>query len=214
MTNDDQILAALEEIASQVGEIKKSATNPEKALANLSDKIGSIEELLRKEKPQSHAFNDDITILKSNLTYIQRILSAKQQEVVHNFIEVKQPFYWVAGFASYFLLSLLAIFLLFDTTSDLKAELKISKQNDIKYRYLKIQNESMANLKKIASTSTELVYALDNHYKKDTVSFEGYVLQREEQIRQAFEASEIAKQKEVEAKAAKEKAEELNSIIK
>lgn len=74
MTNDDQILAALEEIASQVGEIKKSATNPEKALANLSDKIGSIEELLRKEKPQSHAFNDDITILKSNLTYIQRIL--------------------------------------------------------------------------------------------------------------------------------------------
>jgi hypothetical protein len=71
----------------------------------------------------------------------------------------------------------------------------------------------MANLKKIASNSTELTYAVDSYYQKDPQQLEAYVKKREEQIRQAFEASEIAKQKEAEARMAKEKAHELNSII-
>lgn len=213
MTNEDQILAALEEIASQIGEIKKSTTNPEKDLANVSEKIGSIEELLHKEKQLSQTFSSDIKTLKDYLNNIQQYFLVKQKEVIHNYIEVKKPYYWITGFITYFILSMLGLFLLVNTISNLKVQLRSSQLNDIKYRYLKIWNEPMSSLKKIANNSTELIYVIDSYYNSDPEGFENYVLQREEQIKQALEASEIAKQKEAEARVASEKAMKLNSVI-
>ena len=72
-------------------------------------------------------------------------------------------------------------------------------KNDFKYRLLKLYNDPLYDKKYEARTISDLTYYIDSYYHNNQKKVEMYVVKREEEIRQAYEASEIAKQKDAEA---------------
>jgi hypothetical protein len=101
-----------------------------------------------------------------------------------------------------------SIFNLWKENSNLKA-------SDCKFRYLKCKTSTKAST---FSTISDVAYAADALYQKDPEKMEQYVTLKEEKIKQAFEASEVAKQIESEKlitnDAAKKLKEESDSLTK
>ncbi len=213
MNNEEKILAAIEEIAHQLGELKKNSGKSidDESLATITSKIDAVYESLEKRSSEMGITQGADSIILSEIKAIQQQIKAERPEVTHRYIEVKKPRSWVIGLVSYFLVSVVLCFLLVLSNINLKRELKAISPNDYKYRYLKLKSFRFDNFKRGIKTTTDLLYLIDEQYINNEQDLKQYVLQRESEIRRAFEASEIAKQKEAEAKAAKAEAEKLRS---
>ncbi|HCY00450.1 MAG TPA: hypothetical protein DG754_09955 [Bacteroidales bacterium] len=213
MNNEEKILAAIEEIAHQLGDLKKNSSKSidNESLATLTSKLDAINETLEKRSSEMGIAQGADSIILSEIKAIQQQIKAERPEVTHRYIEVKKPRSWVIGVVSYFLVSVVLCFLLVVSNVNLKREVKAISPNDYKYRYLKLKSFRFDSFKTGIKTTTDLLYLIDEQYINNEQDLKQYVLQRENEIRRAFEASEIAKQKEAEAKAAKAEAEKLRS---
>jgi len=219
MTNEEQILAGIEEISNQLNEVKRQQqSQPSKGTLNeefFTEKFQKIGEQIKAEFKFSGPGETELSQLRKAINYLQELIVKERNQVEHKYIEIKKPLHWIVGIAFYFLVSVFGLFMLYETNSNLKAELSNAQENDIKYRFLKIYNEPLSNLRKhYINNTTDIVYWVDDNYDNDPTSFKDYVFQQEENIRRASEAAELAKQKEIEAKAAKANAEKLKSSIK
>lgn len=212
MNNEEKILAAIEEIAHQLSDLKKNSSKSidNESLGTLTSKIDSINEALEKRSSEEGIAQEADSIILSEIKAIQQQIAARP-EVTHRYIEVKKPRSWVIGVFSYFLVSFVLCFLLVVSNINLKREVKAISPNDYKYRYLKLKGFRFDSFKKGIKTTTDLLYLIDEQYISNEQDLKQYVLHRESEIRRAFEAAEIARQKEAEAKAAKAEAEKLRS---
>lgn len=212
MNNEEKILAAIEEIAHQLSDLKKNSSKSidNESLGTLTSKIDSINEALEKRSSEEGIAQESDSNILSEIKAIQQQIAARP-EVTHRYIEVKKPRSWVIGVFSYFLVSFVLCFLLVVSNINLKREVKAISPNDYKYRYLKLKGFRFDSFKKGIKTTTDLLYLIDEQYINNEQDLKQYVLQRESEIRRAFEAAEIARQKEAEAKAAKAEAEKLRS---
>lgn len=212
MNNDEKILVTIEEVAHQVEEIKKNLgkSNDDVSLKTLISKIEGIEEKIKKAGRSDHLPNSNIDEMHMLLKELKTAFYAERPRVIHKYIEVNKPHWWIVGGASYFIISLALAILLVFNNSNLKQKVRAMQSNDYKYRYLKLEGFEFHRGKNSISNSTELVYLIDVQYNENEEAIKEYVNHREEEIRRAFEAAEIAKQKEAEAKAAREEVERLN----
>jgi hypothetical protein len=213
MNNEEKILAAIEEIAHQLSDLKKNSNKSidDKLLATITAKIDSINETLENRSSEVGVAQGSGSNILSEIKAIQQQIAAKRPEVTHRYIEVKKPRSWVIGVFSYFLVTFVLCFLLVLSNINLKREVKAISPNDYKYRYLKLKGFRFDSFKKGIKTTTDLLYLIDEQYINNEQDLKQYVLHRESEIRRAFEAAEIARQKEAEAKAAKAEAEKLRS---
>lgn len=211
MNIEDRILVAIEEQALQFEELKKSLgkRSDEDALKNIISKIDAIDEGIKQPKQAGQLPNKSIEEINIQVQELRRIMLEERPETVHRYIELKKPHWWIVGVASYFVISLLACFLLVKGNNSLKREVNALKPNDYKYRYLKVGSFELRSSKKNIINTTDLLYWIDNQYNSDEQKIQEYVIGKEEAIRRAFEAAEIAKQKESEAKVAREEADKL-----
>lgn len=214
MTNEEQILAGIEEISNQLNEVKRQQQiQTSKGTLNeefFTEKFQKIGEQIKAEFKFSGPGETELSQLRKSILNIQDLILKERREVLHKYIEIKKPLHWITGIAFYFLVSAFGLFLLYEANSNLKAELSNAQENDIKYRFLKIYNEPLSNFKKLyIYNTTDLVHSIDKEYKKNPISLKETVEEFEENIRRASEAAEIARQKEIEAKAAREEAERL-----
>ncbi|MHC1705198.1 MAG: hypothetical protein AB9846_14925 [Tenuifilaceae bacterium] len=218
MTNEEQILAAIEEISNQLNDIKKTINRPANNaaidLSPISNKLDSMKENLQKLGYASISRESEFNRITESLRDLRNILNVKQNEVLHRYIEVKQPHKWIIGTVIFFVLSISACFFLINWNIGLKNTIETIQPNSYKYRYLKLKGFDFSNLRSEITNTNQLVYYIDLFYKENSQELENYVIKREEELRQIFEASEVAKQKEVEARMAKEKAESLKQKIK
>lgn len=213
MTNEEQLLAAMEEVSNQLNEIKKAinrpANNSNIDLSPIGERLDSMKENLQKLNYASISKDSEYKSISDSLRNLRDILSKKQSEVVHRFIEIKKPQKWIIAVVLYFLVSTSICFFVIYRNVKLKETINILQPNDFKYRYLKLSSFDIEYLRKRIENTTDLVYSIDDYYssnKKDLVAF---VLKREEEIRRMNEANVIARQKELEAKKAKEELQKL-----
>ncbi len=215
MTNEEQVLAAIEEIANQLNDLKKAINRPansaEVDLSPISNKLDSIKEQLQKIGYASVSRESEFNRITESLRNLREILTTKQNEVVLRYIEVKQPHKWIIGIAAFFILSISICSFLVYRNINLNEKLESANANDFKYRYLKLKSYNLNELRRDISNTYDLTSSIDAFYKENQKEIDDYVIKREEEIRQIFEASQIAKQKEIEAKKAKDEAAKIKS---
>ena len=213
MTNEEKILAAIEEVGNQLNELKKTlGQNKEKTEIDLSPiikKLSSIDEPLKELNRRQYTCEYGINQVSESLKNLRSRIEEKRSEVVHRVIEIKQPQWWIIGIASYFILSFGICFWLIEKNITLNEIIVSMEANDLKYRYLKLKGYELNDLRKEIRNTTELIHSMDFHYSKKKDEIKNYVIRREEELRQLFEANEIAKQKEIEARKAIENATSL-----
>lgn len=225
MTTEEQILASIEAIGTTLEELKKASKNnaPDNSaeLTTLHEKLNAIEEKIGSFKPNSSVDKPDFSQItkeldniSSSMRNVSYFMSMKQQETIHKYIPIEKPLQWILTAVIYFIVSIGLIFYLFDSKGKLQDRLTNAQANDIKYRFLKVKNDPITKFKTTNLTTSDITSMLDAYYKTNANEINQFVLQREEDIRKAIEASEIAKQKEAEAKRAKEQADKLNDKIK
>ena len=213
MTNEEQLLAAMEEVSNQLNEIKKAinrpANNSNIDLAPIGERLDSMKENLQKLNYASISKDSEYKSISDSLRNLRDILSKKQSEVVHRFIEIKKPQKWIIAVVLYFLVSTSICFFVIYRNVKLKETINILQPNDFKYRYLKLSSFDIEYLRKRIENTTDLVYSIDDYYSSNKKDLEAFVLKREEEIRRMNEANVIARQKELEAKKAKEELQKL-----
>lgn len=215
MTNEEQVLAAIEEISNQLNDIKKTINRPaikaEVDLSPINNKLDSMKENLQKLGYASISRESEFNRITESLRDLRNILSIKQNEVLHRYIEVEQPHKWIIGIAAFFILSISICSFLVYRNINLNEKLESANANDFKYRYLKLKSYNLNELRRDISNTYDLTSSIDAFYKENQKKIDDYVIKREEEIRQIFEASQIAKQKEIEAKKAQEEAKKIKS---
>ncbi len=215
MTNEEQILAAIEEIANQLNDLKKTinrpANNAEVDLSPISNKLDGMKEHLQKLNYASVSKESEFNRITESLRDLKNILSVKQNEVALRYIEVKQPHKWIIGTMAFFILNISVCFFVISRNQRLKDTIETIQPNDFKYRYLKLKSYGLNELRRDILNTYDLTTSIDEYYKENQKEINDYVIKREEEIRQIFEASQIAKQKEIEAKTAQEEAKKLKS---
>lgn len=213
MNIEEKLFAGIEELALKFDELKKSLgkRSDEDALKNIISKLDVIDEEVKQIKQAGQLPNGSIDDVKFQVKELKKIMLEERPETVHRYVELKKGHWWIVGVASYFTVSLLLCFLLVNSNNSLKQEVNALKPNDYKYRYLKVGSFELIKTKKNVVNTTDFLYWIDNQYNSDEQKIQEYVVGREESIRKAFEAAEIAKQKEAEAKVAREEAEKLKS---
>ena len=213
MTNEEQLLAAMEEVSNQLNEIKKAinrpANNSNIDLSPIGERLDSMKENLQKLNYASISKDSEYKSISDSLRNLRDILSKKQSEVVHRFIEIKKPQKWIIAVVLYFLVSTSICFFVIYRNVKLKETINILQPNDFKYRYLKLSSFDIEYLRKRIENTTDLVYSIDDYYSSNKKDLEAFVLKREEEIRRMNEANVIARQKELEAKKAKEELQKL-----
>ncbi|BDX37061.1 hypothetical protein CYCD_04160 [Tenuifilaceae bacterium CYCD] len=213
MTNEEQLLAAMEEVSNQLNEIKKAinrpANNSNIDLSPIGERLDSMKENLQKLNYASISKDSEYKSISDSLRNLRDILSKKQSEVVHRFIEIKKPQKWIIAVVLYFLVSTsICLFVIYRNVK-LKETINILQPNDFKYRYLKLSSFDIEYLRKRIENTTDLVYSIDDYYSSNKKDLEAFVVKREEEIRRMNEANVIARQKELEAKKAKEELQKL-----
>lgn len=215
MTNEEQVLAAIEELANQLNDLKKTINRPinnvEVDLSPIGNKLDSIKEQLQKMGFAYGSKDSDSNRIFESLRNLQDLLVLKQREVVLRYIEVKQPRRWLIGFVIFFIVNISICFYVISRNIKLNKTIETIQHNDYKYRYLKLKGFEFSNLRSEITNTNQLVYYIDLYYKDSQNELVEFVLKREEELRQIFEASEIAKQKEFEAKKALDEAKKLKS---
>lgn len=215
MTNEEQVLAAIEEISNQLNDIKKTINRPtnnvEVDLTPISNRLDNMKENLQKLGYASISRESEFNRITESLRDLRNILSIKQNEVLHRYIEVKQPHKWVIGIAAFFILSISICSLLVYRNVTLSERLENAQANDFKYRFLKLKNFEINELRREIDNTYDLTMSIDAYYKKKTQEVRDYVIKREEEINRVNEATEIARQKELEAKEALEEAKKIKS---
>jgi len=218
MTNEEQLLAAMEEVSNQLSEIKKAVNRPvnnsEVNLTPISDRLDSMKEHLQKLSYASVSKDAEYTRIMNFLRNLRDILSLKQNEIVHRYIEVKEPKNWIISIILYFLVSSSICFFVIYRNAKLKETISIMQPNDFKYRYLKLSGLDIEYLRKRIDNTTDLIYSIDDYYSDNRKELEDFVISKEEEILRMNEANAIAKQKELDAKAAREKASQLKEKYK
>ncbi len=213
MTNEEQLLAAMEEVSNQLNEIKKAinrpANNSNIDLSPIGERLDSMKENLQKLNYASISKDSEYKSISDSLRNLRDILSKKQSEVVHRFIEIKKPQKWIIAVVLYFLVSTSICFFVIYRNVKLKETINILQPNDFKYRYLKLSSFDIEYLRKRIENTTDLVYSIDDYYSSNKKDLEAFVVKREEEIRRMNEANAIARQKELEAKKAKEELQKL-----
>lgn len=213
MTNEEQLLAAMEEVSNQLNEIKKAinrpANNSNIDLSPIGERLDSMKENLQKLNYASISKDSEYKSISDSLRNLRDILSKKQSEVVHRFIEIKKPQKWIIAVVLYFLVSTSICFFVIYRNVKLKETINILQPNDFKYRYLKLSSFDIEYLRKRIENTTDLVYSIDDYYSSNKKDLEAFVVKREEEIRRMNEANVIARQKELEAKKAKEELQKL-----
>lgn len=215
MTNEEQVLAAIEEISNQLNDIKKGINRPtnntEVDLTPISNRLDNMKENLQKLGYASISRESEFNRITESLRDLRNILSVKQNEVLHRYIEVKQPHKWIIGTVVFFVLNISTCFFVISRNQRLKDTIETIQPNDFKYRYLKLKSYNLNQLRDDISNTYDLTTSIDEYYKENQKEIDDYVIKREEEVRQIFEASQIAKQKEIEAKTAQEEAKKLKS---
>ncbi|MEW5845299.1 MAG: hypothetical protein AB1777_03425 [Bacteroidota bacterium] len=215
MNNEEQVLTVLEEMASQIEEIKKTISKPSQTddLQPFKDSINKVldasNKIFMKFFETDTKFDDVIFALDR----LKDISERKQKEIVHRVIEIKNSHWWIIGIASYIVISIFTISMLIYSMSNLKLQLKNSIDSDFKYRFLRVRSMDVNFIRKNYSNTTEFIYDIDSYYSNNKEKVQKYVLKREEEIKRFNEANAIAKQKELEAKRAREEAEKLKEKI-
>jgi len=108
-------------------------------------------------------------------------------------------------------LNISACFFVISRNQRLKNTIETIQPNDFKYRYLKLKSFNLNQLRNDISNTYDLTTSIDAYYKENKKEIDDYVIKREEEVRQIFETSQIAKQKEIEAKTAQEEAKRVKS---
>lgn len=213
MTNEEQLLAAMEEVSNQLSEIKKAVNRPvnngEVNLTPINDRLDSMKEHLQKLSYASISKDSEYNKISDSLRNLRDILSLQQREVVHRYIEVKKPSNWIVGIVLYFLVSVSICFFVIHRNAKLKETISVMQPNDFKYRYLKLSGLDIEYLRKRIDNTTDLVYSIDDYYSNNKKELEGFVISREEEVCRMNEANAIAKQKELDAIRAREEAKKL-----
>lgn len=213
MTNEEQLLVAMEEVSNQLNEIKKAinrpANNTNIDLSPISERLDSMKENLQKLNYASISKDSEYKSISDSLRNLRDILSKKQSEVVHRFIEIKKPQKWIIAVVLYFLVSTSICFFVIYRNAKLKETVNILQPNDFKYRYLKLSSFDIDYLRKRIENTTDLVYSIDDYYSSNKKDLEAFVVKREEEICRMNEANAIARQKELEAKKAKDELQKL-----
>ena len=204
MNNDEIIIASIEELARNIEEIQKEIhfLSPQKEL--------SFEPIISRFEGIEHSLSSIVRCVEhsyikanqidSQIKTLQNLSKTKIQNVVHQYIEIKNPMYWIFGFVFYILISIIVCGIIILYSNDIKAENEVLKANDLKYRFIKVYNAPISDLKQIANTTTDWIYYVDSFYKNKKVSMEKYVIEKEELINKSLEAEQIAKFKQNEAK--------------
>lgn len=215
MTNEEQVFVAIEEISNQINELKKSINRPinstEVDLTPISNRLDSMKEHLQKLGYASVSRESEFNRISESLRDLRNILSVKQNEVLHRYIEVQQPHKWIIGTVIFFILNISACFFVINRNIRLKNTIETIQPNDFKYRYLKLKSYNLNELRRDISNTYDLTSSIDAFYKENQKEIDEYVIKREEEIKQVFEASQIAKQKEIEARQAQEEAKKLKT---
>jgi predicted PurR-regulated permease PerM len=213
MVQDEMILVAIEEIAKQLNEFKKSQSqqspNIEIDISPLVQKISKIEERININSDSVIKYYKETQHISNSIRDIERILKDERQSIKHTYIEVKKPYLWIIGIISWFLLSFSLCFFFYQKNQKLKAETEYYKANDLKYRFLKLRSDKLTEISKYAKTTNEWIYIIDDYYQNNQKDVENYVLKGEEALKREFEAKKLAKQKASEAKEAMGKANDL-----
>ncbi|HNV51468.1 MAG TPA: hypothetical protein PLH91_03560 [Tenuifilaceae bacterium] len=217
MTNEEKTLAAIEEIGNQLNELKKTLNQPKEKveidLTPIARKMVEIENSIKDIRNNGYLDDPAIRHIDDILIQIGSFIERKQKETIHRVVEIKQSHWWIISIASYFILSFVICFWLVQKNIGLNEIIESKDANDFKYRYLKLKGYELNDLRKEIRNTTELIQSMDYHYSKKKDEIQNYVIKREEELRQLFEANEIAKQKEIEARKAKADAQELNRRI-
>lgn len=203
MTNDEIIIASIEELAKNIEEIQKELHffSPPKGtdLEPLISKFDTIEKALFTIVNCSELAYNKTNQIDNQVKVMHNMFKTKLPRVVHKYIEIKKPVYWIYGVLAYFLFSLSICVVLVFENHKLAVESDSLRANDLKYRFIKVYNVPILDLQKIASTTTDWIYYVDSNYKNKKSSMEKYVNEKEDLILKAFEAEQLARIKQNEA---------------
>jgi hypothetical protein len=217
MTNEEQILAGIEEIANQLNSIRRSfekEIKPEGIDPDIKSKIDRMAETIYSMNIKGDTSGEELKRIFSAIGSLNKVIQAEKPSVEHKYIQIRNPISWLIGMGIYFMITFSACLIVTLNNYQLRETIKFTEPSDYKYRYLKLKAYSFKNFHKDIKNTNDLLYAIDDYYIENQEEVKEFVLRREYEIRQAFEAAEIAKQKEAEAKAAREEAEKLKSGIK
>ena len=209
MTNEEQLLAAMEEVSNQLNEIKKAinrpANNSNIDLAPIGERLDSMKENLQKLNYASISKDSEYKSISDSLRNLRDILSKKQSEVVHRFIEIKKPQKWIIAVVLHFMVSTSICFFVIYRNVKLKETINILQPNDFKYRYLKLSSFDIEYLRKRIENTTDLVYSIDDYYSSNKKDLEAFVVKREEEIRRMNEVIFFARKRKLGVKKEKKK---------
>lgn len=213
MAQDEMILVAIEEMAKQLTEMKKSFSSANQSvevdLTPINQKISKIQESTNEFKKEITNYYLVLKQVSNTISLIEGILQRERNSIVHTYVELKKPHLWIIGIIVYVLISFSFCFYLYQNNEKLKTEAEFNKANSLKYRFIKLRSDKLLDIIKYAKTTDELLYGYDEFFQKNQKEVEKYVIEKEEALKREFEASELAKQKQIEAKKAQQEAEQL-----
>lgn len=209
MAQDEMILVAIEEMAKQLSDLKKSNSNLEIDLTPINQKLAKFEERINSVRDIVLDYANNINQLSNSIKSIDFTIKDERPTVKHTYLEVKKPYWWIIGIICYVLVSFSFCFYFYQNNEKLKTEAEFNKANSLKYRFIKLRGDKLLDIIKYAKTTDELLYGYDEFFQKNQKEVEKYVIDKEEALKREFEASELAKQKQIEAKKAQQEAEQL-----
>jgi methyl-accepting chemotaxis protein len=207
MAQDEMVLVALEEIAKQLAELKKTPAK------SGSMKLSKIEEQFKLFRDGINYYYKEVQRASVSINFIEKAIKEERTSVTHTYIEIKKPHWWIISIVSYVLISFCLCLFIFQSHQKLKNEAKAYTANDMKYRFIKLRSDRISEISKYAKTTDEWIYFVDDYYNTNQQDIENYVLKKEAALKREFEARELAKQKASEAKEAIKKADELKKKV-
>jgi hypothetical protein len=169
-------------------------------------KIQNLENILLKMREYQDYNGSSLSKIAFENNQVFQIIKAKEEEKKPPSIAINELLYWILGVVGYIILSVVLCVFLIRGNLNLKAEVNSHYANDMKYRFFKLKEIPVYDIQKSAKNSKDLTDIIDAYYKKNKKEVEEFVLTREDELKRAFEANELARQKIIEAKNAREDA--------
>lgn len=193
-------IAKMNKIVAEANDPQKKAEEAQ-ILIKASQEISSVSNELKKSNLS----------LKNAIEGFKPTVEVRQMQV-----DVKKPLFWILGAVFVMIICGLTTYHFIQENSNLEAKNAKLRKVDMKYRYLKVA--TFINVKKFENTK-DLTAAMDDYYSRNPNEVDSTVYAKEKQIREAFEAQELARQQEAaanqaleEAKRAKQKADSLKKV--
>ena len=151
----------------------------------------------------SNELNTTSKEIKGFLAQQKRLIEGFKPTVEHRYytINMKNPLIWVLCCITICFVAILTVSHYINENKELKAKNAELSANNMKYKFLKFKKYDIKTINPNIKTTGELVLAIDGMYLEDKTKkdMDSLVNAREQEMKEAAEAEEIAKSKQAKA---------------